>query len=1164
MSFFNNHMTKIKNWFSCEEADLHVAGATPEQWCHLFLNYLIPPINNPYHHIVLVCHDNETAESIFELCKHQHPHYHAMYFPGLEVSPYGNILPSYANLLHRFSVLHTLATTDNPTILVCTTESFALKIPCKKFFIENNYRLNKEDIISPGNLSSLLVSLGYFSSATVEEPGTFTSKGEVFDIFPISGQPYRLTYFDDMVENIFLIDKETNKTNKNSDIQGLNIGPSPAIITSKPYVENFRSRVPIPGPQFKEKFEKRKTIINNLSDNILFNEFPCYLPLFFPESVSIKDYFDSTNTAFIFLDNDKISTGFTELLEQYVQEYEKHKNNKESDLLLGGLENIYEINKLFDFKKISTNTININIDLDKNLGAILDIPLEIAETWIARNINKNLHKTAYIKEFFSFLKSEFQSSGNIIFSYSNESTKKEISYFLDLYEFPESIYSRITFKQSNLQRGYFYSAEKLLTVAEGDLFTRKQNKTHKNYHNVVDLFAERLSSIKPGDFVIHSSHGLGKYLGLESITINENKTDYLIIEYAEKDKIYVPIYKINLIQKHADSTASLNPANLRTNKFTQAKKKAKESASKLAFDLLELQAKRQTNPAFAFSPPDHVYKEFELEFPFIETHDQRKAIDSVLESMQRPVPMDHLICGDVGFGKTEIAMRAAFKAISDNKQVAVLVPTTILALQHYQSFVERFKKFPVNIEYISRFKNNSEVVEIINKLKMGQIDIIIGTHKLLNDAIEFKSLGLVIIDEEHKFGVKHKEKLKLYKSTTDFMTLTATPIPRTLQLAFLGLRDLSLIQTPPPKRQSIKTYIIKQDDLTIQSAIKKEISRGGQVFFVHNRVMDIEKIHHYLKELVPEASIVIGHGQLPESQLEKRITDFYMGKYQILLCTTIIESGLDIPNANTMIINRADRFGLAQLHQLRGRIGRSDKKAYAYFVIPNDRNLNIDAENRLRALQTYADMGSGFSLASCDLEFRGAGDILGAEQSGHIESIGLELYMELLQEAINELKGKQKIIKKDIEIVIPYNAYIPNNYISDPSSRLKYYKKLSNCYDLEKLTNLAEEIEDIFGLIPHELSNLIIIIKTRILLQNLAIKSIQVAGNQISLNFDSNLLSLNTTLRDKIVDYFLSHKKQFQMTPAYQVIYVHKSSVTPEVMLEFVSQLLENIKIDNE
>ncbi|OFZ26223.1 MAG: transcription-repair coupling factor [Bdellovibrionales bacterium RIFOXYB1_FULL_37_110] len=1156
-------MTKITNWFSHELTDLNVAGVTPEQWCHLFLNYFIPTPNNPYRHVVLVCHDNETAEFIFELCKHQHPFYHTMFFPGLEVSPYGNILPSYANLLQRFSVLHTLTTSDNPTILVCTAESLTLKIPCKKFFIENNHPLNREDIISPRDLSSLLVSLGYFSSATVEEPGTFASKGEIFDIFPISGQPYRLTYFDNMVENIFLIDKETNKTKKNCEITSLNIGPSPAIVASRPYLENFRSKVPIPGPQFKEKFEKRKAIINNLSDGILFNEFPCFLPMFFQELSSITDYFSPSNTVFICLENDKIITSFTDLIEQYTQEYDKHKDNKESDLLLGDPDNIYKLNKPFNFKKITTNTININIDLDKKLGAILDILLEKTETWIARNVGKNLHKTAFIKEFFSFLKNEFQVNGTVIFTYSSESTKKEIAYLLDLYEFPESIYSRISFKQSNLQNGYFYPPEKILTIAEGDLFTRKQSKTYKDYHNVVDLFAERLSSIKPGDFVIHNSHGLGKYLGLESITINDIKTDYLIIEYAEKDKIYVPIYKINLIQKHADSTAALNPANLRTNKFTQAKKRAKESASRLAFDLLELQAERQTNPAFAFSPPDHAYKEFELEFPFIETYDQRKAIDSILESMQKPAPMDHLVCGDVGFGKTEIAMRAAFKAISDNKQVAVLVPTTILALQHYQSFIERFKKFPVNIEYISRFKNPQEVLEIINKLKMGQIDIIIGTHKLLNDSIEFKSLGLVIIDEEHKFGVKHKEKLKIYKSTTDFMTLTATPIPRTLQLAFLGLRDLSLIQTPPPKRQSIKTYIIKQDDLTIQSAIKKEISRGGQVFFVHNRVMDIEKIHHYLKELVPEASIVIGHGQLPESQLEKRITDFYMGKYQILLCTTIIESGLDIPNANTMIINRADRFGLAQLHQLRGRIGRSDKKAYAYFVIPNDRNLNIDAENRLKALQTYADMGSGFSLASCDLEFRGAGDILGAEQSGHIESIGLELYMELLQEAINEIKGKQKIIKKDIEIVIPYNAYIPNNYITDPSSRLKYYKKLSNCYDMEKLTNLAEEIEDIFGLLPHELGNLIIIIKTRILLQNMAIKSIQVAGNQISMNFDANFLSLNLILRDKIVDYFLSHKKQFQLTPTYQVFYVHKSAVTPEVMLEFVGQLLENIKIDN-
>ena len=710
-----------------------------------------------------------------------------------------------------------------------------------------------------------------------------------------------------------------------------------------------------------------------------------------------------------------------------------------------------------------------------------------------------------------------------------------------------------------MTEGFYYEGENFLIITDGDLFAAKKNKEKKFKKVDLDLFAEQIATLKSGDYVIHSEYGVGEYLGLEALDIGGDKSDFLVLKYAENDKVYVPVYKLNLIQKHADATAALKSDSLRTNKFALLKARARNSAKILAFDLLKLQAERQSSVAYAFNPPDHMYREFELAFPYEETPDQARAIEEVLDSMQKPVPMDFLVCGDVGFGKTEVAMRAAFKAVEDKKQVAVLVPTTILALQHFNSFSKRFKDFPVRVEFISRFKTAKEAKEILEKAEKGEIDILIGTHKLLSSKLKFLDLGLVIVDEEQRFGVGHKEKLKLMKASVDFLTLTATPIPRTLQMAFLGLRDLSLIKTAPPRRQSIKSYVIKEDELTIQMALQKELLRGGQVFIVHNKVHDIEQYAASIKELVPDAKITYAHGQMNEKDLEDRINSFYNGNYQILIATTIIESGIDIPNANTMIVDRADTYGLAQLHQLRGRIGRSDKKAYCYFVVPRMREISSIAQKRLHALQTYADVGSGFNIASVDLEIRGAGDILGASQSGHVEAVGLELYMELLKDAINEIRGEKKLLKKDIEIVTPYPAFIPNHYISDASERLKQYKRLSNCETHSLLESIREEFQDVYGIFSEELSNLFVVLETRIYLQTLGLKSVAVGGSAITLRFDKQFLENDTQLRDRVVNFFISRPKIYQFTPDYRVIFNQKTVVTQNDLVQFSKTIGEHL-----
>jgi transcription-repair coupling factor (superfamily II helicase) len=635
----------------------------------------------------------------------------------------------------------------------------------------------------------------------------------------------------------------------------------------------------------------------------------------------------------------------------------------------------------------------------------------------------------------------------------------------------------------------------------------------------------------------------------------DQQNDYLVILYEDNDKVYVPVYKLNLVQKHADSSSGLKVASLKSKKFNELKAKARNSVKKLAFDLLRLQAERKLGGGFPFSPPDHMFKEFELSIAFEETPDQSKAINDVIEDMQKQIPMDRLVCGDVGFGKTEVAMRAAMKAVLDKKQVVILVPTTVLALQHYHSFTKRFENFPVIVDFISRFKTPKEKAQTMVKVQEGKVDILIGTHAVLSEKLEFHDLGLLIIDEEHRFGVAHKEKLKVLKTGIDVLTMTATPIPRTLQLSFLGIRDLSLIQTAPPRRQSIKTYIIKEDDLTLKSAIEKELARGGQIYYVHNRVHDIEEHEIYLKKLVPKARVSVTHGQMNERELEKRINDFYDHKADILLATTIIESGIDIPNANTMIIDRADTYGLAQLHQLRGRIGRSDRKAYAYFMVPENKVLSDSSQRRLQALQTYAEMGGGFSLASSDMEIRGAGDILGGEQSGHIEGIGLEFYMDLLQEAIQEIRGEHKVSAKNIEIQASFSAYIPNAYIADHALRLKYYKRLSNCNEMNRLEDIITEITDAFGMTPRELEALYSILRARIYFQTLGLRLVKVSASQISLYFNQEILNYNTQLRDKMLSFFMNKPKFYKLNPDSSVTCFFKETVSHQMLLEFAKHI---------
>lgn len=1161
MSFFISAMQKINAWQSDFPRAFDLTGLSASHWTYFYYdalkNFNKNFFDRPH---IMVFDDFDLAEEAYQNFISLSVNIPILLYPGRELSPYSGVIASEVQFIERLKCLKILSEKPKQFLIITTLEALSLKTVPLNFF-ETSFSIKKDDIIAPLELARKLNDLGYVSSSSVEEPGTYSHKGEIFDIYPLQGEPIRLNYFDDLIETIHQIDSETQKTKKDFPEEKVDLSPMAGSLTSPQCVQTLRENIPTPQPAFKTRFEIRKKIFQTLGDGQLFENYVSFEGLFHKESSSLYEILKAFPCLYFVVNQSQALRDFIDFKEELRNDFNRENENVESESLLPEPSRIYDFDFIEQYEQshcLNINAVNIQFG-DVDISQSIDLKIVRSKNFLMEHINPALSKSEFIKESLVFLQKQFKYSGTITFCSYTEGSKQEIIHLIDLLEWSSDLKARTHFVQYRMDEGLWYEPEKTLIISDGDLFAAKRNKTLKKKTIDVDLFAEQLATLKIGDFVIHSEYGVGEYLGLESLEIGGEKSDFLILKYSENDKVYVPVYKLNLIQKHADSHAGLKVDSLRTNKFTALKARARISVKQLAFDLLKLQAERQMSEAYAFSEPDHFYKEFELAFPFDETPDQSAAIIAVLENMQKPVPMDHLVCGDVGFGKTEVAMRAAFKAVEDKKQVAVLVPTTILALQHYNSFTRRFKEFPIRIEFVSRFKTAKEAKAIFEKTEKGDVDILIGTHKLLNDSLKFKDLGLVIIDEEQRFGVGHKEKLKLMKSSVDFLTLTATPIPRTLQMAFLGLRELSLIKTAPPKRQSIKTYIIKEDDYTIQMAIKKELQRGGQVFIVHNKVNDMEQYVGYIRELVPEAKIVFAHGQMTEKELEDRVSAFYNGDYQILISTTIIESGIDIPNANTMIIDRADTFGLAQLHQLRGRIGRSDKKAYAYFIIPRFKEVSGIASKRLHALQTYADMGAGFNLANVDLEIRGAGDILGASQSGHIEAIGLELYMELLKEAIQEIRGERKIIKKDIEIQTPFPAFIPNHYIKDSMDRLKNYKRISNCETTTQLESLRDEFEDIYGVFPEEIHNLFTLLEVRIHLQTLGLKSLSVAGSNLILKFDPKVFETHTDLRDKVVQYFLTRPKVYQFTPDFRVIYSHKQSINQSDLIRISKEIAEQI-----
>jgi len=985
-------------------------------------------------------------------------------------------------------------------------------------------------------LVAKLVQLGYAHVPIVEDRGSFSVRGGILDIFPPDlPRPVRIEFFGDLVETMRSFDPVTQRSLE--PLEELVLLPSREVILSEAVLKEFAPRLKRRCDHLGIGADRRRELLEQLQHAIYPPGIDFLQPLFHPALETVFDYL-GPGALRVLLDPAALEAETERFEADLAQAFTRAELR---DAISCDPAELYLSREQLEELLAGGRRLNLpQLDLADAPGARLrlefqdnaDLKLELGgegERVLAPLADRLVHWIA---------------AGNRVLVPCHQAGQARRLYELfSHYRLPIEI-SEARFAQAaqqapgrveiligEISRGFRLEADKLVVIAEEEIFGKRVKRRGLSEARKKQLLTS-LAELKPGDHMVHIDFGVAIYRGLEHLSLTGLEGDFLLLEYAGGDKLYLPVDRINLVQRYVGAEG-IEPRldKLGGAGWEKAKAKAKSEIEEMAAELLKVHAAREVMEGYRYSPADEMYREFEAAFAFEETPDQAAAIDQVVADMESPRPMDRLVCGDVGYGKTEVAMRAAFKAALDGKQVAVLVPTTVLAQQHYESFSARVKDYPVRVEMISRFRTPQEQKQILEAVKRGEVDIIIGTHRLLQKDVVFKDLGLLIVDEEQRFGVTHKERLKQFRAVVDILTLTATPIPRTLYMSLMGIRDLSIIDTPPVDRLAIKTFVSRSSDELIREAVLRELRRGGQVFFVHNRVQSIGAMAEELRRIVPEARIVVGHGQMAEKELEKVMLSFMHGEANLLLCTTIIESGLDIPNANTLIVNRADTFGLSQLYQLRGRVGRSKSRAYAYLLIPGEGAISSDARERLKIIQDITDLGAGFRIATHDMEIRGAGDLLGARQSGDIAAVGFELYTELLDEAVRTLKGEALPERVEPEIKLKVPAFIPEEYVRDPNQRLLIYKKLTQPADEAEIEDIRAELIDRFGQLPVAAVYLLEVMRLRVLLKSFLVKEIELAGNDLVLSFHER----TPVSPDAITGLLRKEKGKYRFTPDYRL-----------------------------
>ena len=939
---------------------------------------------------------------------------------------------------------------NKPEIVICPIKTLTEKFPTESFFEENKLRVKIGDNIAQKDLLKKLLSLGYRRSTMVSDIGEFSIRGDISDIFSLDDYPLRIEFWGDEVVDIRYFNNETQKSIEK--VQEAEILPIYKFVLPNETPDGFSANLRI---QFQE--ERYFEGINAYQS--FFNVDLVSVLEYFKDYIIIYDEFAETSAKLSQI-SENLDNSYQDALKNNLIEPLKdcnHFSEKEVIIKTAGFQKIFLNNFLADENNevIDIDSKNIPI-FDANIDKVAEFLLEKKSYEITIATDYKDRVKDLLKDYEIF---------DINYTYNINSSGTEIP------------------------------TAKLLIITDRELFNKRQKDLatgRKRHYKEKAEYIESINDIKEGEYVVHTVHGIGVYQGLTKQEIDGQFKDYLTIEYANKDKLHIPAEQINMLCRYRGS-GQIKPklSRMGGSDWENTKSRVKKEVETIAYDLLRLYARRKMQEGISFAEDSPLQVEMEEAFEYIETPDQNKAISDIKIDMENSTPMDRLICGDVGFGKTEVAMRAMFKAVTSLKQVAVIVPTTVLALQHFQTISERFKPFGINVELLCRFKSSKEQKETIKNLATGKCDVVIATHKLLQDNIVFKDLGLLVIDEEHRFGVRHKEKLKEFRENIDIITMSATPIPRTLYMSLSGIKDISIINTPPQNRLPIKTYVGEFNEQTIKNAITNELDRDGQVFYLYNRVETIEEFKLELQKLIPNARIAVGHGQLNEKQLEDVIVNFSNHESDILLCTTIIENGLDIPNANTIIIHDADKLGLAQLYQLRGRVGRSEKQAYCYCFYKKTKELSKEATERLKAIKEFTTLGSGYRIAMRDVEIRGVGNVLGTKQHGHMINVGFDTYCQLLEETVLELKGEGVKNNKSAIVDINTTAYIPDDWVGSKEQKMIEYKRLADVKNETELEYIISEWKDRFSRIPEEVENLIKLVKIRLLATDCAISAIR-------------------------------------------------------------------------
>ncbi|QXM07225.1 transcription-repair coupling factor [Crassaminicella indica] len=1031
----------------------------------------------------------------------------AYQYPAKELVFYHYDAHSHQRLEVRLNTMIKLVEKQE-CIVVASIESLLHKLMPKDDFEKNFLSIRYGETIDLEKIIADFILLGYERVDMVEAKGQFSVRGGIIDFFSVTSEnPYRIELFDDEIDSIRSFDIHSQLSlEKQMEVF---ITPVKEVLLDddrkKEAIKKIRNAFKqhekkIKGKSYNRLSEKINRFIEELELQKHPQGFENYLNYYYEIQELFIDYLEKD--ALIFIDDpsrvkERAEHAYKEIEESFKGLLEKGEVLPEQIKLIASYEDfLYAIKKKHIFVLNSLPKKDPYFE-PKN---IVSFSSRMAQAFHGKmDIFSNEIKAYKYRGYKIVLLCGTEKRGKRL----EESLKEKGIEAIFINDINHPIQSGQTFiLQGNINKGFEYISSKFLVITEDEIFgTVKRKKISKKRKDARPI--KSFIDLNIGDYVVHENHGVGKYIGVEQLKVEGAKKDYLKVKYSGEDILYVPIEQMDMVQKYIGADGARPRLNkLGTTEWKKTKAKAKGAIVDMAKDLLKLSAIRKESKGYAFSPDTPWQRQFEDSFPYEETPDQIKCIKELKADMEKPIPMDRLLCGDVGYGKTEVAIRGAFKCVMDGKQVAFLVPTTILAQQHYNTLINRFSQFPITIEMLSRFKTEKEQAQIIKKVKVGAVDILIGTHRLISKDVVFKDLGLLIIDEEQRFGVQHKEALKRIRKNVDVLTLTATPIPRTLHMSLIGLRDMSIIEDPPEERYPVQTYVIEYNEEMIRDAILREMGRGGQVYFVFNRVRGIQQMATKIRELIPDASVAVGHGQMSERQLENIMLDFMNGEYDILVCTTIIETGLDIPNVNTIIIYDADKMGLAQLYQLRGRVGRSNRLAYAYLTYQKDKILTEVAEKRLKAIKEFTEFGSGFKIAMRDLEIRGAGNLLGSQQHGHMAAIGYDLYCKLLEDTVRELKGEEIQEVPDTAIEINVNAFIPEKYIMNESHKLEIYKKIASIKDKQDVYDLEEEIEDRFGNIPEAVMNLIAIAYIKAMAQRMGIVTISETKMHAKFVFD--------------------------------------------------------------